>query len=206
MKPLKGIYIYGAGGHGSVVAEIAEALGYDILGFVDDNPGLSGTELLRWKVLGASDLIPEGATVALGIGDNAVRAGLLQRARERGWSLPVLVHPSAVISPSAVLGEGTVVMAQVAVNALARIGEACILNTSCSVDHHCSIGTAVHIAPGVHLAGSVSVGDRTLVGIGSCARPGVRIGCDCVVGAGSVVISDIPDSCVAYGNPARLRA
>ncbi|MDH7602741.1 MAG: acetyltransferase [Armatimonadota bacterium] len=203
---MKAIYIYGAGGHGAVVAEIAHLLGYDILGFVDDNSALTGKSVLDWKVLGTGDLIPDGATVALGIGDNVTRAALTQRARDRKWSLPVLVHPSAIISPSAVLGAGTVVMAQVAVNARARIGEACILNTSCSVDHDCSIGCAVHIAPGVRLAGSVTVGDRTLVGIGSCARPGVCIGCDCIIGAGSVVVCDIPDYCVAYGNPARPRA
>jgi UDP-N-acetylbacillosamine N-acetyltransferase len=199
---LKSIYIYGAGGHGAVVAEIAEILGYNIIGFADDDKGLKDRHVLHWKVLGTGESIPTGATVALGIGDNNVRSALLVRARSRAWQLPVLVHPSAVISPSATLGEGTVVMANVVVNARTRTGACCILNTACSVDHDCEIGEVVHIAPGVRLAGSVKVGDRTLVGIGSCARPGVSIGSDCVIGAGSVVVSDIPNGCVAYGNPA----
>jgi len=43
------------------------------------------------------------------------------------------------------------------------------------------------------------------VGIGSVATPGVRIGRACVIGAGSVVVRDVPDGAVAYGVPARLR-
>ncbi|MGQ9455007.1 MAG: acetyltransferase [Armatimonadota bacterium] len=203
---MRELYIYGAGGHGAVVAEIAHLLSYNIVGFVDANPDLEGQKVLNWKVIGDEDHIPVGSAVALGIGNNAVRAGLLERARKRCWELPVLIHPSAVISPSATLGEGTVVMAQVVVNARVRIGSGCILNTACSVDHDCEIGDVVHIAPGVRLAGSVKVGDRTLVGIGSCAVPGIVIGCDCIVGAGSTVVRNIPDRSLACGVPARARA
>ena len=34
--------------------------------------------------------------------------------------------------------------------------------------------------------------------------PGVTIGKRCIIGAGSVVTKDIPDDCVAAGNPARV--
>lgn len=34
--------------------------------------------------------------------------------------------------------------------------------------------------------------------------PGVRVGNNCVVGAGSVVTKDIPNNCIAVGNPARI--
>jgi carbonic anhydrase/acetyltransferase-like protein (isoleucine patch superfamily) len=36
--------------------------------------------------------------------------------------------------------------------------------------------------------------------------PGVRIGCDAIVGAGAVVTSDVPDDAVVAGNPARIVA
>ena len=202
---MKELYVLGAGGHGAVVAEIASLLGYEIAGFIDDDPRLAGQTVLNWKVLGGRDKLPRGASVALGIGDNAVRARLLADAESLGCELPVLAHPSAVISPSADLGAGTVVMAQVAVNARTRIGRACILNTSCSVDHDCVIGDAAHIAPGARLAGSVKVGERTLVGIGSCVRPGIAVGADCLIGAGSVVVKDVPARAKASGNPARIR-
>ena len=34
--------------------------------------------------------------------------------------------------------------------------------------------------------------------------PGVKIGDNTVIGAGSVVTKDIPDNCIAVGNPARV--
>ncbi|MDO8587047.1 MAG: acetyltransferase [Armatimonadota bacterium] len=199
------LYIFGAGGHGSVVAEIADLLGYTIAGFIDDDPSRAGAAVLKWKVIGGRAAVPDGAMVALGIGSNTPRAELMTYGEARGWQFPALVHPSAVVSSSAVLGAGAVIMAQVAVNARARIGRGCVLNTSSSVDHDCVVYDFAHIAPGVRLAGSVTVGERTLIGIGSCARPWTSIGPDCVIGAGSAIVSDIPAGATAFGNPARVQ-
>ncbi len=202
---MKNIYIVGAGGHGVVVAEIAEEVGFQVEGFIDDNPSLVGRQVMDWKVLGGRKVIPAGATVALAVGENTARADLLQEAEKSGWDLPVLIHPSSVISHSTKLGAGAIAAAHTVVNARAVIGPACILNTSSSVDHDCVLGKSVHIAPGVRLAGGVTVGDRTLIGIGSCVIPGIKIGYDCVIGAGSTVVSDIPHGSKAFGNPARVR-
>lgn len=197
------LYIIGAGGHGAVVAEIAEALDLPIAGFIDDDPSLKGQRVLDLPVIGNCKYIPKGVSVALAIGNNAVRSKLLEVADEMKWNLPILIHPSAIISPSAIIGQGTVVMAQTVVNARAKIGRGCILNTLCSVDHDCCLGDAVHIAPGARLAGNVTIGAGTLMGVGCCVRPGTRIGSGCVIGVGSAVVSDIPDNLVVYGNPVR---
>jgi UDP-N-acetylbacillosamine N-acetyltransferase len=203
---MKELYVFGSGGHGAVVAEIADLLGYVIVGFLDDDASRTGTKVLNWSVLGGREAAPDGATVALGIGSNAVRAEIASYARTRGWETPTLAHPSAVISPSVELGPGTVVMALVAVNAHARVGRGCILNTSSSIDHDCVLGDFTHIAPGANLAGSVTVGEQSLIGVGSCVLPRVNIGSNCVIGAGSVVVSDCRDGITAFGNPARARA
>lgn len=202
---MRELYIIGAGGHGAVVAELAAALEYRIGGFIDADPRLKDSTVLNWRVLGGLGRIPKRSMVAFGIGDNQARSALLREAVAQYWHLPVLIHPSAVVSPSAELGAGTVVMPQAVVNARSRTGLACILNTACSVDHDCILGNAVHIGPGAHLAGGVTVGDETLIGIGSEVRQGISIGSECILGAGSVVVSDFPDHVTAYGNPAHLR-
>jgi UDP-N-acetylbacillosamine N-acetyltransferase len=203
---LSGIYVFGSGGHGAVVAEIAQACAYMIIGFADDNPDSIGTPVLGFDVLGGREAVPDGALVALGVGHNPAREDLMRYGEAHGWRIVTLAHPSAVISPSAILGEGAVVMANVVVNARANIGRGCVLNTACSVDHDCLISDFAHIAPGARLAGTFSVGKRSMVGIGSCVRQKMTIGQDCLIGAGSVVVSDIPDGATAYGNPAKLRA
>ena len=42
------------------------------------------------------------------------------------------------------------------------------------------------------------------MGVGSCVIQGINIGKNCFIGAGSVVVSDIPDNVVAYGNPCKV--
>ncbi len=56
---------------------------------------------------------------------------------------------------------------------------------------------------GATLGGRVVVGRETWIGIGACVREGIRIGARVMVGAGAVVLRDIPDETVAYGVPAR---
>jgi acetyltransferase-like isoleucine patch superfamily enzyme len=56
---------------------------------------------------------------------------------------------------------------------------------------------------GGRYAQKVSIGRGSLILIGAMILPGVRIGRQCVVGAGSVVTSDVPDFTFVGGNPAR---
>lgn len=50
----------------------------------------------------------------------------------------------------------------------------------------------------------VTIGDGCWIGGGSIILPGVNIGRGSVIGAGSVVTKDIPQDCVAVGNPCRV--
>lgn len=50
----------------------------------------------------------------------------------------------------------------------------------------------------------VRVGDRVWIGAGAILLPGVSIGENSVIGAGSVVTHDIPANVVAVGNPCRV--
>lgn len=54
------------------------------------------------------------------------------------------------------------------------------------------------------LKGNIWIGDNCFIGIRTIILPNVRIGNGCIIGAGSVVTKDIPDNCVAAGNPARI--
>ena len=51
----------------------------------------------------------------------------------------------------------------------------------------------------------VHIGDNVWLGAGVLVMPGVRIGENSVIGAGSVVTKDIPANCVAFGNPCRVK-
>jgi len=215
MKPIYEqplIAIWGASGHGMVVADIVRLQGvYKIVGFLDDvNPGHHGAEFCGATILGGKEqlgpLLVRGVIhILLGFGDCKMRLELTRVLQAQGFSLPVAVHPQAIVAEDVVLGAGTVIAAGAVVNPGTRIGSSVIINTSASVDHECIIGDAAHICPGVHLAGRVVVGQAAQIGIGATVIDRIHIGAGSVVGAGAVVVTDIADGVVAYGVPASIR-
>ena len=192
------LLIIGAGGHGKVVADTAEASGYLDIAFLDQLwPEHKTTG--RWKIVGKSTQLDVRQFCA--VGNNDIRARIF--AERHLNDSPVLIHPSAVLSPSVKIGAGSLIVAGSVMNADASIGRGVILNTSCSVDHDCIIGDFVHISPGAHLGGNVRVGDGTWIGIGAVVREGIRIGKNVIVAAGAAVVSDIEDGERVGGVPAR---
>lgn len=190
------IYIYGASGHGQVVADIARECGYEDIYFIDDGDNeYPSIETVN---------IDNKAHIALGIGNNNIRANIFNKLKQSRYKIVTLVHPSAVLSPSAVIGVGTVVMPNVVINAQANVGHGTIINSSAVVEHECHIGDFAHISPNVALAGNVKVGTLSHIGIGSNIIQGIMIGEKTIVGAGSVVVNDIGSFTMAYGNPCRV--
>lgn len=190
---MENIYIYGASGHGLVVADIAKACGYVDVVFIDD--GMH--QYPNFESICENTNIP----IAVAVGDNQIRSDLVEKVEHAGMVLASLIHPSASVSESADIKKGTVIMPQVVVNAHARVGKGCILNTSCVVEHEDTIDDFVHISPSVSLAGNVSIGKNTHIGMGSTVKQGVYIGEQSIIGMGSVVLKNIPSFRIAYGNP-----
>jgi acetyltransferase-like isoleucine patch superfamily enzyme len=71
------------------------------------------------------------------------------------------------------------------------------------VTHDGGVRVGRHVHPDLHVYGAITVGDRAFIGMRSVVLPGVNIGSDVVVGAGSVVTRDIPSGVVAAGVPCR---
>jgi len=205
------LLILGAGSQGRVVADCAQALGWEVAGYVDlgMEPDRVGTKMLGIPIVGVLSDLPalaklHKADVAhAAIGHCETRLKLIKQAQEAGLELPVIEHPTAYVSPHARLGDGCFVAAQAMIGPLAKLGIGCIVNTSASVDHDCVLGDCVHIAVGTHLAGNVEVGDLSTLGAGCAAIPGVKIGRNVTVGAGATVVKNLPDDCTAVGTPAR---
>jgi acetyltransferase-like isoleucine patch superfamily enzyme len=50
----------------------------------------------------------------------------------------------------------------------------------------------------------VIVGEGTHIGAGATVIPNIKIGKWCTIGAGSVILKDVPDYAVIYGNPGKV--
>ena len=107
-----------------------------------------------------------------------------------------------------------------------RLGPGAFLNFNCvvldvvavTIGAGTQIGPAVQIyaadhprdaaerRTGVEFGRPVHIGRSVWIGGGAIILPGVKIGDDAVIGAGSVVARDVPAGATALGNPARIRA
>jgi sugar O-acyltransferase (sialic acid O-acetyltransferase NeuD family) len=195
--------IFGAGGHGGVIADSAESLGWNVSFFSDGHSGRVG----EWEILGSGALLLERARefegVIVAIGANAARLDWLNRMQTAGARIATIIDRTAIVSSRASIGEGCFLAPGSIVNRAAVIERGCIINTGATVDHDCHVGEACHLSPGVHLSGTVCIGRTSWLGTGTSVRNNIVIGDAVVAGVGSVIVNDIASGLTVVGVPAR---
>jgi acetyltransferase EpsM len=193
------IYLYGAGGHAKVIADILQCCGKTVAGVFDDDPAKQFRDFSNLQFPGPFNFSSD--ELIFSIGNNLTRRKLAMRIEANYCRA---IHPSAIVSTHSSIAAGSVVMGGALINADAQIGRHCIINSCASVDHDCVVEDFVHISPNATLCGDISVGEGSHVGAGAIIIPGKKIGSNVTIGAGAVVISDIPDNAVVVGNPGRI--
>ena len=140
------LLILGAGSHGHEVKELAESLHiFREIAFLDDDPAKAATLGPCKEFAQYVDRFPIAIPA---VGDRAVRMRWLNELAQAGFVLPVLIHPSAVVSPSARIGYGTVICARAAVGSGAVVGSGCIISSSATIDRDMVILEGTHIPCG----------------------------------------------------------
>lgn len=199
------IAIIGASGQGKCVYDCFYQNELAVYGFFDDNPALIDKVIINdLKCLGHSQDVEKHdavSSVFVAIGDNQTRLAKYKYFRAKGYALPNAVHRKAHLSEFAEIGSGVFLMGAAIVNPHSRIGDCCIVNTSATVGHDCELDPGVQVAPGVNVAGGCHIGEGTFIGIGAKLGPGVKVGPWCVVGAGSLVLKDLPPYSFFCGFP-----
>ena len=198
------MYLYGAGGHAKVVADVLTCRGVRIAGVFDDNPPAAKLRIM--EVRDGIQLLGSGfpkldAPMIITVGHNGRRAEL---AATLGATYGTAIHPSAIIAESVSIGAGSMILHGAVLQADARIGRHVLINTAASIDHDNVLGDFVHISPHATLCGHVEVGEGTHVGAGAVVIQQIKIGRWCTIGAGAVILRDVPDFTTVVGNPGRV--
>lgn len=198
----KVLCLYGAGGHGRVIASQALMSGWKEVVFADASLPV-GTVIVGARVRFHSIEEVEADAVIISIGDNAVRRQRQQEFAGHNHQLATLVvEPSRCFIAN--IGPGTVVLAGAIVNDGARIGAGVIVNSGAIVEHDAEVGAFSHVAPGAVLGGGARLGEDCLLGTNATILPRVSVSDRVIIGAGSVVTRDIAEPGVYVGAPARL--
>lgn len=207
------LLLIGSSFHASVVVDAIE-LGrtYKVVGYLDDTIDV-GTVRRGYPVLGKLEdatAICKAFSIneaVIAIGDNWWRRKIYGSISRMNPDLkfPTIIHPTAIIAASAELDKGATVLAGAHIGPGSQVGGFCILNTGSSIDHDCKLRDFSSIAPGVFAGGLVEVGECTAVGVGASISDRISIGPHTVIGTGAVVVKNVPELVVAYGNPARVQ-
>ena len=203
--------IIGAGTYGEVYLAYLQEAGVDIVGFLDDNKDLHGSLVKGVRVLGGTDLLSslrdtyQVEAVYCPIGNNKLRVRFLSLANQLGYQTPNYIHPSAIISPSVVIGKGVYVLLNTSIMPYVTIQDYVMISMNVNIAHHSVLEEGTFISTGVNFGASIVAHKYSYVGISATIMTGIKnLGEDCLVGAGAVIIKDVPDKAVVAGVPAKV--
>ncbi len=204
------IAILGAGGLGKAIEEAlrSSGRGKQVAGFLDD--GRAG-EFCGRPVLGrCADLAVLSrkyrlthAILAVGYQYFPARRRIIRlvdRTRCVRWISAV--HSSASVARGAKLGEGVFLSMGCVVNAGTSIGSHSVLWSGVIVEHDNEIGENVYLCTGAMTSGYVRIGRDSFVGMGALITQ-CKVGKSATIGAGSLVLRDVKDRSVVWGQPAK---
>ncbi|WP_411337977.1 acetyltransferase [Ruminococcus gauvreauii] len=209
---MRKLYIVGSGGFGKEALWLAkrinsDAATWDLVGFIDDDPSLHNKIQCGYPVVGGCDYLgalSEEVWVAVAIGTAKVKKAVVEKLMQyRNVHFATLIDPSVIRADRVCVEEGCIICAGTVLAVDSVIGKHTIINLSCTVGHDAVLEDYVTVYPGVNISGNVIVSEAVELGTGMQVIQGKKIGRQSIVGAGSVVVKDIPERCTAVGSPAK---
>jgi sugar O-acyltransferase (sialic acid O-acetyltransferase NeuD family) len=212
-ETLTPLVIFGAGGLGREVLLLVQQINahrptWDVRGFYDDQAPVSPT-IAGLPYLGTSaDLNASSAplAVALAVGSPAGRAAVAGRLISPQLSFPILVHPRVALTSlqRIMLGDGCIIQQGCILTCDITLGRFVLLNLGCTVGHDAVLADFCSLMPHANVSGAARLATGVYLGTSSTIIQGVSIGANTVVGAGAVVVRDLPANVTAVGVPAKV--
>lgn len=204
---MKDIAIVGSGGFAKETKWIIDRIDsvnrqWNFCGYIDkdktkENVLVDDEELLN---------VCEELSVVIAIGNPRLRMHLYKKYEKNKYiSFPNLIDPSVNLGDSVKLGKGNIICANSILTVDITIGDFNIINLGCTVGHDVEIGNFNTINPGTNISGNVQTGNLVDIGTGVKIIQGKKIESGAVIGAGAVVIKDIPCNTLAVGVPSMIK-
>ena len=209
---MKDLIIFGASGFGREVAWLVERINkvnptWNLLGFMDDDESIQGTEINGYKVLGKTNNIPEypEAYFLCAVGASKTREKIIENMKSIKSDIlfATVIDLSVELSELVEIGEGSIICAHTIITVNVSIGSNVIINLDCTVGHDAILEDFVTLYPSVNVSGITHIRKASELGTGTQVIRGKTIGEYSIVGAGAIVVNNIPANCTAVGTPAK---
>lgn len=207
---MKNLLIIGAGGCGREVLQWAKDINkviprWNIKGFLDDDLTVLDGLQCDIKILSTIDeyAITSDDEFICSIGNSKIRKNIIERMKGKGAVFTNLIHPTAIIAESSKLGEAIILYPFSLISDNTEIGNGCIINMYSSIAHDSVVGEYCTISAHCDVTGMCKLGRNVFMGSTSNMIPGVSIGDDVFICAGSTVMSNLKNQSKVLGVPAR---
>lgn len=206
----KEIILIGGGGHCKSCIEVIESENkYSIAGIIDTKEKI-GKMVLGYPIIGCDEDLPllknkyDYALITVGqIKTADLRIKIYNNLKQLGYTLPVIVASSAIVSKNSKIDEGTIIMHQCLVNADVKIGKNNIINTKALIEHDAKIGNHCHISTNAVINGTVLIGNENFIASNTTFVNNLSTTNNVFVGISSVVTKNLTEPGIYVGNPAR---
>lgn len=201
--------IVGAGTYGEVFSEYLK-VEYAVVGFFDDSTDFQGKKVNGLPVMGTVaevdvyiDRNPQTA-IFVPIGNNEVRVNLLKQLQRKGYNTPCFIHETVVLDETVFVGKSVYILPNTVIMPFSKLYDCVMISASVNVAHHTTMEEGVFLSMGVNVGASIVIEKRAFIGISSTLMTGIcRVGYGAIVGAGCVVVKDVPEHTVVAGVPAK---
>ena len=208
---IKDIVIIGAGDTGREYVDLIARINciekkWNIIGFVDDNVNLQGCEIAGIPIVGTVswlNSIEKELYAVCSISNGYIKERVISNIKNSKLHYATLIDPDVTLCSGSTCEEGTVIYAGSVLAINTQIGKHVYISFNSSIGHDTVVGDYCNIYPGVNISGKVNVRQCTDLGTGTKIIQGLTVGKNTTVGAGAVVINDIPENCIAVGVPAK---
>jgi sugar O-acyltransferase (sialic acid O-acetyltransferase NeuD family) len=121
---------------------------------------------------------------------NQVRAGKVDEAAQKGYSLASYISSRATVLTQEPIGENAFILEDNTVQPFVKIGRDVTLWSGNHIGHHSEIGDHCFIASHIVVSGGVKVGPRCFIGVNATLRDHITIGEGWVIGMGAMILAD----------------
>ncbi len=207
---MKKLFIIGAGGFGRELYVWAShhpdcGRAWTLAGFLDDNPDALakfGRFALVHPLTGHKP--SSEFTYLIGLGMPALKEKLVSPLITAGAEFLTFIHPQALIGARVKLGQGVVICPGAILSVDIEVGDFAMVNLNCTIGHDASLGPWTSLSAQCDITGYVRVADRVFMGSRASVIPEKSVGSRAIVGAGAVVVRDVPPNVTVVGIPARI--
>lgn len=213
---MKKVIILGGSGIGMIAASILERKGdYEVVGFLNDVIP-KGSWIGKYRKI---QVIGDTNNLSAFIEDENTFAFIayvgLQNEKETykkidSLNIPInkfinIIDESAVIPENyCKIGKGVMISPLAQLSPDSTISDNCILLANSFVGHDSFLDRFAHIATNAVVGANVHVGKGVHIGSNATIREKIKIGDYSLIGAGAVVLNDVPENAIMVGNPARI--